>query len=79
MTITLDLSPEVKSKLEGAAALHGQELRAYLEVVVERMFAPSAASSPNSDSPTDWDALTRIIEKCQFDGADPGLASRFDH
>ena len=76
MTMTIDISPEAKARLEVEAAQNGQEPADYLKVAIETLF-PSHVD--HDDIPTDWDALDRIIDSHQMETGVPDLAHQHDH
>ncbi len=76
MTMTIDISPEVKAKVEAEAAKHGQEPTEYLKATVESLFSPDADAA---EIDAGWDSLTALIERCQIETGITDLAHQHDH
>ena len=76
MTMTIDISPHAKARLESEAAKLGQEPADYLQTAVENTFL-SDADAAKIDA--GWDALTALIEECQVDTGITDLAHQHDH
>ena len=76
MTMTIDISPQAKAKLESEAAKLGQQPEDYLRMAVENTFLSDAEVLKIE---TGWDALTALIEACQIDTGIEDLAHQHDH
>lgn len=76
MTMTIDISPNAKAKLEAEAAKSGQKPEDYLQAAVEDLFLPDAEAARID---TGWDALTALLEDCQMDTGITDLAHQHDH
>ena len=76
MTMTIDISPQAKAKLELEAAKLGQQPEDYLRAAVENTFLSDAEAVKIE---TGWDALTALIEACQMDTGISDLAHQHDH
>ena len=75
MTMTIDISPTAKAKLEAEAAKFGQEPQFYLQAAIENTFLSDAEAAQIE---TGWDALTALIEACQHDHYRLGTSKRED-
>lgn len=76
MTMTIDISPEAKARLEAEAAKNGQEPVTYLQAIVENSFLPDADAA---EIDAGWDSLTALIERCQMDTGITDFAHQHDH
>ena len=76
MTMTIDISPAAKAKLEAEAAKNGQQPEEYLRAAVESTFLSDAEAGRIE---TGWEALTALIESCQMDTGITDLAHQHDH
>ncbi|MGI4790279.1 MAG: hypothetical protein ACRYFS_15685 [Janthinobacterium lividum] len=76
MTMTIDISPTAKAKLEAEAAKNGQKPEEYLRSAVENTFLSDAEALRIE---TGWDALTALIEASQMDTGIVDLAHQHDH
>lgn len=76
MTMTIDISPEAKARLEAEAAKNGQEPVTYLQAAVENSFLPEADAA---EIEAGWASLTALIERCQMDTGITDLAHQHDH
>ena len=76
MTMTIDVSPEAKARLEAEAAKNGQEPIAYLQVAVENMLMSDADAA---EIDAGWESLAALIHKRQMDTGITDLAHQHDH
>lgn len=76
MTMTIDISPEAKARLEAEAAENGQEPAMYLQAAVENLFLPSADAA---EIDAGWASLNALIDRCQVDTGIADLAHQHDH
>jgi len=78
MTLTIDFPQEVEEWLEEEASRQGQAPAEFVRTAIVRMRRATPASVQD-DVPTDWDALTALLERCQMDTGITDLAHQHDH
>ena len=76
MTVTIEISPGARAKLEAEAAKNGQKPEDYLQATVEHLFLTDDEATKIE---TGWEALTALLEKCQMDTGITDLAHQHDH
>ncbi len=76
MTLTIDFPQEVEEWLEEEASRWGQAPAEFVRAAISRM---RPVAPIQDDVPTDWDALTALLERCQMDTGITDLAHQHDH
>ena len=77
MTLTIDLMPELETRLQQEAAKRGQEPSAVVMDALDRLL-PTTDQEDNCIE-TGWEALTKLIEECQVDTGVSDLAHQHGH
>jgi hypothetical protein len=76
LTIQIELSPEIESRLAAQAAAHRMDVRAYAAVLLQQAAQPATTESENSatrsgyDRPANRKSLAQLFAESPFKGLD---------
>jgi len=76
LTIQIELSPEIESRLAAQAAAHRMDVRAYAAVLLQQAAQPATTESENSatrsgyDRPANRKSLAQLFAEPPFKGLD---------